>query len=112
MKTTLGISGSLRKASFNAGLLCAAAALAPEGAQIKIGSITDVPLYNADVETAPGAAACGTRFAGPASISRRAAADHTGIQQRHSGRHCTLLPEMNVYKPDGGDKSFSSVLRS
>lgn len=55
--TILGLSGSLRQGSFNAGLLRAAAELAPEGAEIQIGSIAEVPLYNADDEAAEGAPA-------------------------------------------------------
>jgi chromate reductase, NAD(P)H dehydrogenase (quinone) len=54
MKTILGLSGSLRKASFNAGLLRAAAEAAPEGTEIVIGSIHDVPLYDGDLEVATG----------------------------------------------------------
>jgi len=52
--TILGLSGSLRRASFNAGLLRAAAELAPAGVRIEIGSIREVPLYNGDLETAQG----------------------------------------------------------
>ena len=51
-KTILGLSGSLRRASFNTGLLRAAADLAPEGTKIDIGSIRDVPLYDGDLEKA------------------------------------------------------------
>ena len=54
MPCILGLSGSLRKASFNAGLLRAARDLAPEGAVIEIGDIHQVPLYNADEEAAHG----------------------------------------------------------
>lgn len=54
MTSILGLSGSLRKASFNAGLLRAALDLAPDGVKIRIGSIRDVPLYDADRETADG----------------------------------------------------------
>ena len=54
MTTILGISGSLRHASFNSGLLRAAQELAPEGVEIVIGSIADVPLYNGDEEAAHG----------------------------------------------------------
>ncbi len=50
MTTIFGLSGSLRRNSFNAGLLRAAAGLMPEGADLVIGSIREVPLYNADVE--------------------------------------------------------------
>jgi chromate reductase len=50
MAKILGISGSLRRASFNAALLRAAAELAPAGTTIEIASIRDIPLYDADVE--------------------------------------------------------------
>jgi len=53
-KTILGLCGSLRRASFNAGLLRAAAALKLEGATIEVGSIRDVPLYDGDLEQASG----------------------------------------------------------
>ncbi len=53
-KTILGLSGSLRRASFNTGLLRAAAELAPEGARVEIGSIREVPLYDADLEAVDG----------------------------------------------------------
>ena len=46
MTTILGLSGSLRRASFNAGLLRAAVGVAPEGVVIETGSIKDVPLYD------------------------------------------------------------------
>ena len=45
----LGISGSLRKGSFNTALLRAAIALAPASLQIEVASIGDIPLYNEDV---------------------------------------------------------------
>lgn len=48
----VGISGSLRKASFNTALLRAAAELLPEGASLEILSIRDVPFYDGDVEAA------------------------------------------------------------
>ena len=46
----LGISGSLRRASFNSGLLRAAQEIAPEGMEITIFDIKDLPFYNGDVE--------------------------------------------------------------
>lgn len=52
--TILGLSGSLRRASFNAGLLRAATELMPEGATLQIGSIREVPLYDGDLEQAEG----------------------------------------------------------
>jgi len=45
----LGISGSLRKGSFNTALLRAAIALAPANLQIEVASIGDIPHYNEDV---------------------------------------------------------------
>ncbi len=46
----LGISGSLRTASFNSGLLRAAQDIAPERMEITIFDIKDLPFYNGDVE--------------------------------------------------------------
>ncbi|WP_353474857.1 NAD(P)H-dependent oxidoreductase [Salipiger sp. H15] len=54
MPRILGLSGSLRAASFNAGLLRAAMELAPEDCPVLPGSIREVPLYNADDEAAGG----------------------------------------------------------
>jgi chromate reductase len=45
----LGISGSLRKGSYNTALLRAAIALAPPGIAIEIADLGDLPLYNEDV---------------------------------------------------------------
>lgn len=53
-KTILGLSGSLRRASYNTGLLRAAVELVPEGVTIETGSIRDVPLYDGDLEAAEG----------------------------------------------------------
>ena len=44
----LGISGSLRRASWNTGLLHAAGELLPEGMSLEIADLADVPLYNQD----------------------------------------------------------------
>jgi chromate reductase, NAD(P)H dehydrogenase (quinone) len=54
MATIIGIAGSLRKASFNAALLRAAAELAPAGTKIEIGSIAAIPLYDGDIESERG----------------------------------------------------------
>ena len=48
--TVVGISGSLRKASTNSGLLRCAKELAPAGLTIEIADISEIPLFNADVE--------------------------------------------------------------
>ena len=48
----LGIAGSLRKGSYNRGLLRAARELMPEGVELVEFDIRDVPFYDGDVETA------------------------------------------------------------
>ena len=54
MTKILGISGSLRVKSFNAMLLRTAGQTLEEGAELEIGSIRGIPLYDADVEDAEG----------------------------------------------------------
>jgi chromate reductase len=49
----LGIAGSLRRASYNRGLLRAAVELAPEGAQIETFEIGEIPPFNQDLEANP-----------------------------------------------------------
>ena len=49
----LGICGSLRRQSTNAGLLRAAMAELPEGVSMEIADLLDVPFYNADLGTKP-----------------------------------------------------------
>ena len=46
----LGISGSLRRASFNTALLRAAGTLSPEGVTLEVRTLHDIPLYDGDVE--------------------------------------------------------------
>ena len=46
----LGISGSLRKGSYNAAALKVAAGLMPAGASLAIFEISAIPLYNEDVK--------------------------------------------------------------
>ncbi|MDL2401905.1 NADPH-dependent FMN reductase [Rhizobium mayense] len=50
----VGISGSLRKGSFNTALLHAAVELAPPGVELIAATIHGVPLYDADVEVGEG----------------------------------------------------------
>ena len=54
MTHLIGLSGSLRQGSFNSALLRAAVALMPQGSDLTIGSIRDIPLYDGDRETADG----------------------------------------------------------
>jgi chromate reductase len=48
--TFLGIAGSLRRLSYNRGLIRAAEALAPPGVTVIPYDLIDIPFYNADVE--------------------------------------------------------------
>ena len=50
----LGISGSLRKGSFNTALLRAAVGMMPEGATLEAESIKGIPLYDGDLEAEQG----------------------------------------------------------
>jgi chromate reductase len=48
----LGFAGSLRQASYNRGLIRAATELAPSGTIVDAFDLTDMPLFNQDVEDA------------------------------------------------------------
>ena len=48
----LGIPGSLRSASYNRGLLRAAQELAPDGVDVEVYDVRDLPFYDGDVEAA------------------------------------------------------------
>jgi chromate reductase, NAD(P)H dehydrogenase (quinone) len=50
MTKILGISGSLRRASYNSALLRAATRLMPPDTTLEVGSIRGIPLYDGDVE--------------------------------------------------------------
>jgi len=54
MADIVGLCGSLRRGSFNAALLRAAVALAPDGSRIDGHTLHGVPLYDGDVEAAEG----------------------------------------------------------
>ncbi|MEQ1887929.1 MAG: NADPH-dependent FMN reductase [Alphaproteobacteria bacterium] len=50
----IGISGSLRRASFNTALLRYAAGLLPEGVELDVQTLHGIPLYDGDIETSAG----------------------------------------------------------
>jgi NAD(P)H-dependent FMN reductase len=54
MVTLVGLSGSLRRGSYNSALLRAAAAMMPADSALRIESIRDFPLYDGDAERAHG----------------------------------------------------------
>jgi len=54
MARIIGISGSLRKGSYNSALLRAAAAHSPAEMEVERASIAGIPLYDGDVESASG----------------------------------------------------------
>jgi NAD(P)H-dependent FMN reductase len=54
MARIVGISGSLRRGSYNSALLRAAVALMPGGAELAVATISGIPLYDGDVEAAEG----------------------------------------------------------
>lgn len=54
MTMILGISGSLRKASFNTGLMKAAQSVAPDDIGFETATLHGIPLYDGDVEAESG----------------------------------------------------------
>jgi chromate reductase, NAD(P)H dehydrogenase (quinone) len=54
MANLIGLSGSLRRGSFNTALLRAAADLMPPGSQLSVHTLHGIPLYDGDVEAASG----------------------------------------------------------
>ena len=62
MTTIVGVTGSLRKDSYNAALLRAAAEVAPEGVTLDLASIRGIPLYDGDLEAAHGLPAAVTEL--------------------------------------------------
>jgi NAD(P)H-dependent FMN reductase len=54
MTSIVGISGSLRRNSYNSALLRAAQSAVPSSVRFEIATIAGIPLYDGDVETAQG----------------------------------------------------------
>ena len=54
MVRLIGISGSLRRGSYNTALLRAAVTLAPEGTELVAATIHGIPVYDADLEAESG----------------------------------------------------------
>src|SRR3979490_2989369 len=54
MISVMGLSGSLRRGSYNAAVLRAAASLMPSDSELRIESIAGIPLYDGDDEAAHG----------------------------------------------------------
>ncbi len=54
MTTLLGITGSLRKASSNTGLLRALQQMSPQHVDVDVATLEGIPLFNEDVEAATG----------------------------------------------------------
>jgi chromate reductase len=54
MANVIGLSGSLRRGSFNTALLRAAVGLMPDDAVLSVHTIHGIPLYDADAEAADG----------------------------------------------------------
>lgn len=50
----IGLSGSLRKGSFNTAVLRGAVGLAPDGVDLTVATLHGIPLYNGDIETNEG----------------------------------------------------------
>lgn len=62
MTKLLGISWSLRRASYNSALLRAATRLMPDGATLEVASIRGIPLYDGDIEANQGLPAAVTQL--------------------------------------------------
>jgi NAD(P)H-dependent FMN reductase len=69
MTKLIGISGSLRRGSFNTALLRATAEFVPGGVELAVATIHGIALYDADVESAEPGRSQG-RFGGRPRIWR------------------------------------------
>jgi chromate reductase, NAD(P)H dehydrogenase (quinone) len=84
----LGISGSLRKGSYNTSLLHAALQLLPEGVSMETFNIGELPLYNADLDT-------------PAAAQRPAVVQQFRDQVANADGLVICSPEYNYGIPGG-----------
>jgi len=62
MITIIGVSGSLRRGSYNSAVLRAAASMMPPDSELRIESITGIPLYDGDDEAAHGVPEAASRM--------------------------------------------------
>ena len=84
----VGLSGSLRKGSFNTMLLKAAGQLLPTDVSMEIVSIADIPLYNADLDL-------------PAAKERPEAVEHFRKMLTDADGILISSPEYNYSIPGG-----------
>ena len=84
----VGLSGSLRKDSYNTALLRTIGTLLPENTTIEIASIGDLPLYNADMDL-------------PASSSRPKIIQDFRDQLAKADAFVIVSPEYNYSIPGG-----------
>jgi chromate reductase len=93
MVKLVGISGSLRAASFNSALLRAAIELTPTGVELIVGDIRAIPLYDGDLEASDGI---------PAAVSTLkdliAASDGLAVMGASPGGFGTILSQ-NAWLP-------------
>jgi chromate reductase len=84
----IGLSGSLRKGSYNTALLRTVETLLPENTTLEIASIADLPLYNADMDM-------------PASPSRPKIVQDFREQLAKADGFVIVSPEYNYSIPGG-----------
>ena len=93
----LGICGSLRRQSTNAGLLRAAMAELPEGVSMAIADLSEVPFYNADLSTKP------------AAILGAGGGMGTSRAQYHLRQVCVFLDLHPLNKPEVFANAFAGA---
>lgn len=86
MTTIIGLSGSLRRTSYNSALLRTAAELAPAGCSIEIASIREIPLYDGDLETEQGI------------VDQTVSLEYPRTRCPHCGSLSRIIPEKSLSK--------------